>query len=736
MKRAEGAVPRLSGFALAIMAAFALTPGMVMAQEETPPPVDAAAAPAETPPPADMAPPAETPPPSDMPPAESSPPPDMSSSGDFGGGDSGGGNGSFLGLSPAFSGFVRLEAAYHASDRENPNNLRGNPFNGVPQTRHAFPGQGAGSLAALSGLTGDALANAVNDLLLAAPAVETVAARNTPPSNNDWNLQQLRGKFDLNLTFSPDVQLYSSVRTMYDFGRYDNWDPDDIGANPDGFSQQKPNFFEYDSYHHGGCLNYLEVCGKHYMADFTSLYLDIQKGPILVRIGQQQIAWGQALFFRIFDVPNGLDLRRHLILDDALEEYADERVASPGVRVTWQVTDQWELDSYAQLFVPTTYPMANTPYNVIPAQFSVHETWTQEHSCSHGGSCDFNYGLRARANFGNWGLQFIATRRWNQEGVFRWTASGVNKDLPGLPGTGALMAGTPLEADPSGVWSANEWFTYAGMVRLNGVEGVNTLVNEYTPFTTLLGGSPIGDSAQAAARELDLFFMVGGGAAAGNLTSGGLRGHIAHQYFQENIFGAGASYVVEAEPGSLLDQLIINVETSFIPNRRYTEQSLSRHYTKADESVSDLVMEKYHRWFEDFPATYMVFQAIHRTKADLFGRYLGCMGGTGGKPGSAAADENDDTKACHGVSGGHTDVVLAALQPFPNYIYRLSGAVLVDVQGGLLAQAGFRWSPGHDWTLDFFYNYLDGHVWGNKNENIIESISWADEFAVRIGYAF
>ena len=45
-----------------------------------------------------------------------------------------------------------------------------------------------------------------------------------------------------------------------------------------------------------------------------------------MRIGQQQITWGEALFFRVADIANGLGLRRHLFLDFGAEEYADERL--------------------------------------------------------------------------------------------------------------------------------------------------------------------------------------------------------------------------------------------------------------------------------------------------------------------------------------------------------------------------------------------------------------------------
>lgn len=700
MKRVDGKL-RLSVFALAIAGAFAATPAM--SQE---PAADAGAA-------VDAG----------------------GGGGDFsGGGDSGGDGGFFSNLGFAFSGFVRIDGTFRTDPDENPNNLRTNSFNDVPQPRAA--GGPPYTIPTPAGT----------------PVLTSTDTRNTRPGHNDWSVQQLRGKFDLGVTLSSNVQMYASLRTIYDLGNYDNWDPDDVpGSTPDGFSQQEPNFFEYDDYRKGGCLYITEVCGKHYMADFTALYFDVTAGPALIRVGQQQIAWGQALFFRVFDVPNGLDLRRHLILDDALEEYADERVAAPGIRVTWQVTDQWEADAYAQMFQPTVYPTANSPYNVIPAQFSVHELYNEENRYQERP----NYGLRIRGNFGNWGLQAIATQRWNHEGVFRWTESGTNTDIPGVPGSGMIVQFTPLEVDPSGVHSANEWFTYAGQVRLDGVEGLNTLINEFNdtnrlttglagvdlgPLLALLGtdpglgptGSlgalpvPAGDTASAS-RELDLFFTL----------TGGLRGHIAHEYFQEEVYGVGASYVVEAEPGSLLDQLIINVETSYIPERYFTEKSLSRNYIKSDESVSDLVMEKYHRWFDEFPATYMVFQAIHKSDSNLFGQHLGCQGGTGGSPGTVAAQDNPKVKQCtNEKKGGSTNVVLAFLQPFPNYIYRLTGAALLDVDGGLLVQGGFRWSPGNDLTFDFIYNYIDGNMYGDPNSNALQNIDWADEFTIRAAYQF
>jgi hypothetical protein len=132
----------------------------------------------------------------------------------------------------------------------------------------------------------------------------------------------------------------------------------------------------------------------------------------------------------------------------------------------------------------------------------------------------------------------------------------------------------------------------------------------------------------------------------------------------------------------------------------------------------------------------MVFQAIHKSDSNLFGQNLGCQGGTGGN-GARAADINPRTKRCgNNKKGGSNDVVLAFLQPFPNYIYRMHGALLVDPDGGLLAQGGFRWSPGNDLTFDFIYNHINGNAWGKDNENALQNIDWADEFFIRAAYQF
>ena len=125
----------------------------------------------------------------------------------------------------------------------------------------------------------------------------------------------------------------------------------------------------------------------------------------------------------------------------------------------------------------------------------------------------------------------------------------------------------------------------------------------------------------------------------------------------------------------LLDQLIIRGEVSVTPNKRITNDR-SFDYTKVDEVVSAMILEKYMRFCEAFPATYLVFQWMHRTSTDLFGRDLdkhnspgienfidaetGIFKPAAFEPGAMAPRGPDNAD----------NVVFAFQQPFPNLIWR------------------------------------------------------------------
>ena len=461
-----------------------------------------------------------------------------------------------------------------------------------------------------------------------------------------------------------------------------------------------------------------------------------------LRLGNQTVAWGQAIFFRVFDVANGIDFRRHLILGRALEEYADSRASALGFRATYQATDQIVADAFIQKFQPSILPNPNTPYNVIPSQFTVHDNYFK-----NGYDKKFNYGIRIKGDYGKFSLQAMAVERYQAEGVFNWTKSGINKPLPndntlgaafnqycelvlGSPtgqGCGPQLAETAFESSPGAVHSAEEWFYYAPDVRLSGTQALNFAVTDFPAAQQLLA-QPVGDNTQAANNELDAFF----GAA------NGLHGHLKREYHKQKIYGLGGSYVVDAEPGSILDQLIINLEGSYTPNRTfiYSDIGLPQKPRITSEFTSALVMEKYQRFSTSFPATYLVFQYLYRQKSDLVDRPLTGYGGT---PGSYPLPDNlgdpGQPKLPDGVKGAHY-LVFAFLQPWPAYIYEVSAAALVDPRGGLLLQPAVQWKPRGNITFNLFYNYLNGDLGKNRNDNLVSTIDFAKEVGVRIGYQF
>lgn len=587
-------------------------------------------------------------------------------------------------FSISFDGFVRSETAIKTGSAENPFNQRSNVMNGRTVARSS------------------ALIGGFSD----------TATRNGAPADNEIDLQLFRAELNFNVKFTPHTGLIMKVRGVFDPGWYSEFSPQGINSAAVGGQYSEPNYFRY---YVDGMSNPapLERSGRNYLIDVPSLFLAFDNGPFNLRVGNQQIAWGQAVFFRVLDVVDGLDLRRHSVLDFASEEFADKRVPALAARASYQFNPDWLMDGYVQKFQPTIYPNANTPYNVIASQFSVHDLYDDYDS-------KLSYGLRVKGRAGPIGLQAIAVRRYNPDGVFRWTESGVNRDLAAIPGSGAAMAGTPFEVDPSGVWSATEWFTYAGLARLNGVTGFDNAASFPASLalgaipTSMIGLDPYDPAAKGlVGQQLDLFFQLSGS---------GLRGHLAREYRPETLVGGGISYVTAGEPGSWLDQLVINLEALYAKDRVFTDPSLGAAFHEDDEVVAALVLEKYQRFSDSFPATYLVFQWLHKSKSDLFGRLLDGYGG-------------DEDTIARGVSGGYNAFALVMQQAFPNLVWRADLAILYEGSGGMLIQPAVRWKPNDKFTMEMFYNHLNGRL-GRASKNALSTVDHADELTIRLGWQF
>lgn len=643
------------------------------------------------------------------------------------------------GLEFNYSGVLRFEGAVNLNGGENPNNQGGNVFNRRSVSRDAY---------VPPNLDGNVQPGEKWDTAPLPGFQDSVIRRDreVPNSDNWLNYSVIRTDSELSTNLTENLTFVAHLRALYDPNVYDNFDADDtrnvqefengIISGQKELYQGNTNQFEHvvDG---GGHADPLELSGRNYMVDFPALVLSYSTGALSVRVGNQAVAWGQALFFRVMDVPAGLDLRRHLFVDRALEEFGDERIASLGIRTTYQVTDEILLDGFFSKFQPTVLPNTGTPYNVVPAQFTIHDRYKQ------GGYDDkFSYGMRAKAEYGTFGWQAMAVRRWNPDGVFRWTESGVVRNFEGTQAPGSLgsavdarypsfqqaqcardgvnnsgtaMSHTALSNEPGGVYSGEEYFFYAADARLDGVQVLNNLIQDLNPCGEALGASMVDEGSYSQAfAQVDTFMIAAGES---------LRGHVERKYFQENVFGLGALYVTESEWSPFLNQLIFNLEVSYTPNRTFTDIGLDKGFKQKEEWAAALIVDKWHRFFDGFPGTLIVGQVLFKNASDIAGRLLDGYGGTP----TSVPDGRPSV----------TYVVLGGQQPWPNRIYELEFATLIDTGGGAFAQLGLRWNPGNGYHIEGFYNGTRGALWGaNPNDNLIGTLDFIDEFTIRFGREF
>ena len=604
------------------------------------------------------------------------------------------------------SGFIRQEMAYKISNDQNPQNPPGNPLNGKSRPNLALTDPGACAL--LDVLGGGAPGNGI----CSSGAIPPTLDKPKLDQEADWNVFATRAEVDFSMTISDNWTGLVKLRGYY---------------QPDVFEDYgSPNLFNVDN--HGNEATYLSHSSNHYMIDLPSAYLDYVNGPLWVRMGQQQIAWGEALFFRVADVANGLDLRRHLFLDFGAEEYADERLSAPGIRASYNLNQEWELEVFAQMFQPSVLPNRGSPYNLTPYPLTI----------DYGPGFDkvddnINFGLRLRGQLGDLGVQFFAVSRHNPDPIFRLVEGGLvlppGNPLNGPLGpSGAVVGSQPFTQDLTGEFGLNsteDWFGTTGRGGLDGLQVLNSLVDDwdylndaFTLFSffglTDAPGDPHVSTLEKAEVIVDTL-VTGFGTP---LQAGG-----EARYAAENIFGFGLNYIFYAEPDSLLDQLVVRLEGSYTPDKKFTATGVALDFIEEDEWVTSVVLEKYHRFSQSFPATFFIFEWMHKSESDLLGRHLSGLGGDAKKlPGNGSESG----------WGGWDGLVFAFQQPFPSLVWRVDMSVLYDLNDGYYIQPAVRYKPSNAWTIEGFVNIIES----SDTASIFTPMEFSDDVTLRLTYQF
>ncbi len=607
-------------------------------------------------------------------------------------------------LSPAVSafdysvsGFIRQEMAYKISSDQNPNNPHGNPLNGESQGNRALTDPGACAL--IDGLSGGACSGGFIPPNLTKPKLD---------QETDWNVFATRAEVDISANFTNNLTGFVKVRGYYQPDVFD-----DYGDN---------NLFSVNN--HGNEATFLSISDDDYMVDLPSLYLDYSKGPLWVRVGQQQIAWGEALFFRVADVANGLDLRRHLFLDFGAEEYADERLSAPGIRASYNLNQDWEIEVFTQMFQPSVLPNRGSPYSLLPYQATV-----DFESGYDKVDDNWNAGVRLRGQIGDLGMQFFAISRHNPDPIIKTIPGGLVMQGPlnGPLSPGGELAGSqPFTQDLTGEFGFNssaDWFNGTALAGIDGLAVLNGLIADYgyiEDVFTLLSTAGLTDGL----GDPNVSTIEQGKIVVDTLVTAfqaPLQAAVEAEYASENIFGLGFNYIFYAEPDTFLDQLVVRFEGSYTPDKKFTNPGAGSNFISHDEWVTSLTFEKYQRFSDDFPATFFIFEWMHKSESDMLGRHLSGIGGDANHlPGNGEPGR------------GWDGLVFAVQQPFPNLTWRLDLSVLYDLNGGIFVQPAVRYKPTGDWTIEAFANIIDA----NNNGSIFAPMDFSDDVTVRLTYQF
>lgn len=119
--------------------------------------------------------------------------------------------------------------------------------------------------------------------------------------------------------------------------------------------------------------------GNDFKAEMWQVYTDYRNSGWWVRLGKQQIAWGEALGLRVLDIVNPLDLSQNLSTDRIFEEFDRVRVPQWFARVNYTIPNESIQDLTAEFIlnpgavVPTILPPQGSPFNVVPAFLKIRD---------------------------------------------------------------------------------------------------------------------------------------------------------------------------------------------------------------------------------------------------------------------------------------------------------------------------------------------------------------------------
>jgi hypothetical protein len=171
------------------------------------------------------------------------------------------------------------------------------------------------------------------------------------------------GELETIYDVSPQWRLYGKFRL--------------IGDNADNLDSRLRNFDNFPNDFRGNGWM-LRGENKHVSFEARELYTDIKMGNLSLRLGKQQIVWGETIAGRLLDVVNPLDIT-HLFAEPWKEEFDNTRIPQWFLRATYTVPNRWIDDFNIEMVfnpgdvVPTLLPAQGSPYNLVPTFVTIND---------------------------------------------------------------------------------------------------------------------------------------------------------------------------------------------------------------------------------------------------------------------------------------------------------------------------------------------------------------------------
>lgn len=121
------------------------------------------------------------------------------------------------------------------------------------------------------------------------------------------------------------------------------------------------------------------VAQNEFEVDAAEAYTDLRKGRLWVRLGKQQMVYGEELGFQVLDAIDSLDFRRHSLFNYSGLEFSDARIGSWSARATYDLGDFLEpyglhrarATGYISEFQPDVLMPGGQAYNTTAAGIAI-----------------------------------------------------------------------------------------------------------------------------------------------------------------------------------------------------------------------------------------------------------------------------------------------------------------------------------------------------------------------------